>query len=129
VYGSRASIPQAMELRYEPPLGMPLSMQPGQALEREQKMAMTLGGAKQATTHRRRFAYIGRESLQTPLGTLDTCHFRVSMNDSPYFDVWQAAGGPYRGHMVRTLMAKERRDPEAGVLIEVLKIDYASAGK
>lgn len=102
---------------FEPPFSFPIDMKPGQVVN--QKLSIT----KNRTFYGQsdslsipatgELTYHGREKLETPLGTFDTCKLSLKItigasviSKDATQELWLAAEGPYRGQLLKGSDAK-----------------------
>lgn len=114
---------------YSPPLSFPIDMKPGQVVQQKISFTktQTTDGSIDSTSSAAatgELVYHGREKLDTPLGSFNTCKFslKVTVGSAPLAKVivnelWQAAEGPYRGQVLKGI------DPKSPML--VTKMSYS----
>lgn len=114
---------------YSPPLSFPIDMKPGQVIQQKISFTKTQTASGRITSTSSAAAtgelvYIGREKLDTPVGTFNTCKFslKVTVGTSSLAkvtvnEIWQAAEGPYRGQVLKGI------DPKSPML--VTKMTYS----
>lgn len=125
---------QVLTQVYDPPVSTPLDMQPGQTVKRDHKNQFTIvakagsGTTSLSETVEDQFTYVGRESLQTAMGTLNVCKFNndfVSEGASgrvvANIQTWVVAEGPYQGRTVKIASSSSNGRPST---YEVTKITY-----
>lgn len=127
-YGADPVEGQSTRIVYVPPLATPVSMLPGQTITQEYDVVLqnaTLPSFQQ-------IVYVGRERIETPMGTFDSCHFSSLGGERggddttlPRHDVWIAAEGPYRGQNLRSRTQAMGTNPEK--LVEAISMDYRPA--
>ncbi|MGJ7614721.1 MULTISPECIES: hypothetical protein [unclassified Variovorax] len=114
---------------YEPPFSFPVDIKSGQVVKQQTSVSKkeVLNGRSGATTSLQANAeltYIGREKLETAMGTFDTCKLSLKMTIGGSVltkefanEFWVAAEGPYRGQFLKGL------DPKAPMV--VTKMTYS----
>jgi hypothetical protein len=114
---------------YTPPFSFPIDMKPGQVASQQSSVTKTstfnsysyptisLPASAELTYH-------GREKLETPMGTFDTCKLslKITVGASPISkeatkEFWLAAEGPYRGQLLKGV------DPKSPMV--VTKMTYS----
>lgn len=116
-YGHSGGRPPFVSSReIKPPKAFPVSMDVGQTIRQSYSVTVERNGpaglfqefwdAEESRT------YIGREVVKTPLGDLESCRFKIKENlnassgsTSSFSEekaVWIAAGGSYRGLVLKT---------------------------
>lgn len=108
---------------FTPPFSFPVDMKAGQVASQQSSVieTRTFNGRSDPTTSlpaMGELTYHGREKLETPLGTFDTCKFslRVAVGVSAISmgatkEMWLAAEGPYRGQLLKGV------DPKSPALV------------
>jgi len=98
---------------YEPPFSFPVDMKPGQVASQKSTVTKTKvvdGRTDPATSFPAtgELTYAGREKLETPLGTFDTCKLSLkitvgasAISTDATREFWLAAEGPYRGQLLK----------------------------
>jgi hypothetical protein len=98
---------------YAPPITFPVDMKPGQVVSQQTSFTKTETSNGNIDSTRSlpatgELTYHGREKLETPLGTFDTCKFslKVTAGTAPLAkvivnEIWQASEGPYRGQVLK----------------------------
>lgn len=98
---------------YEPPFSFPVDMKPGQVASQKSTITKTKvfdGRSDPATSipATGELTYHGREKLETPLGTFDTCKLSLKItvgasvvSTDATREFWLAAEGPYRGQLLK----------------------------
>lgn len=127
-YGADPIEGQPTQIMYVPPLVTPVSMVPGQTITQEYDVVqqnVTIPSFQQ-------IVYVGRERIETPVGTFESCHFSSLGGERggddttlPRHDVWIAAEGPYRGQNLKSRTRAMGNRPE--VLVEAISMDYRPA--
>ncbi|SDD43594.1 hypothetical protein SAMN05192589_106146 [Paracidovorax valerianellae] len=125
---------QVLTQVYDPPVSTPLDMQPGQVVKRDHKNQFTIvpkaGSAPSSfsETVEDQFTYVGRESLQTAMGSLNVCKFNndfVTVGPTgravANIQTWVVAEGPYQGRLVKIATSSSNGRPST---YEVTKITY-----
>jgi len=98
---------------FEPPLSFPVDMKPGQVVT--QKLSITKNSVFYGQSQpglsipaAGELTYHGREKLETPLGTFDTCKISLKItvgasviSKDTTHELWLAAEGPYRGQLLK----------------------------
>lgn len=114
---------------YEPPFSFPVDMKAGQVVKQQTSVSKkeVFNGREGTTTSLQANAeltYIGREKLETAVGTFDTCKLslKITIGGSVLTkefanEFWVAAEGPYRGQFLKGL------DPKAPMV--VTKMTYS----
>lgn len=127
-YGGHPVEGQSMRIVYLPPLVTPVSMMPGQTITQEYdvvQQSATIPGVQQ-------LVYVGRERIETPMGTFESCHFSsvgggtaADLATLPRHEFWVAAEGPFRGQHLKSRIQAMGTHPER--LVEVISMDYRPA--
>ncbi|UVH56374.1 hypothetical protein NWF24_26545 [Variovorax paradoxus] len=103
---------------YAPPFSFPVDMKPGQVVKQQISFTKTetIDGRIDSTSSAPatgELIYYGREKLETPLGTFNTCKFslKITVGSAPLAKVtvselWQASEGPYRGQVLKGIDPK-----------------------
>ncbi|WP_369646040.1 hypothetical protein [Variovorax sp. V118] len=99
---------------FTPPFAFPVDMAPGQVVSQQSTAAKTSvlngrsNGATVSLPARGELTYHGREQLETPLGTFNTCKLSLKITVGASVIVkeatrefWLAAEGPYRGQLLK----------------------------
>ncbi|MDP9996038.1 hypothetical protein J2W28_001783 [Variovorax boronicumulans] len=106
---------------FEPPLSFPVDMKPGQVAT--QKLSITTSSAFFGQNQpgisipaAGELTYHGREKLETPMGTFDTCKISLKITVGASMiskdithELWLAAEGPYRGQLLKGSDAKSSK--------------------
>ena len=135
-YGSIAQVAtQVITVTFDPPVAGPVDMQPGQVASGSYKIktvvVSTADGSKIESEYpvSRDLTYVGREALQTEMGTFNACKFTnkqtTGTGETAFvttFTTWVAAEGAHRSQLLKihTLPADSR--PE--VTTERIKMTY-----
>ncbi|MDA7415366.1 hypothetical protein PGB34_03225 [Xenophilus arseniciresistens] len=113
VYGARSvstleSQTTTIVTVYDPPLTSPKDQQPGQVVTHNSTARITVtqtDGSSSSTESavKTQATYIGRETVQTPLGDFaNACKFKTVFDNSPSSNLsWVPSDGPYRGQVVK----------------------------
>jgi len=93
-----------------PPSRQPIAMEPGQTYEFTYTTKNEYAAHVEENTTTKSYTYVGRETLQSAVGTFAACKFTSHGVNTPIntsFDmvIWVAAEGPYRGFALRTEVA------------------------
>lgn len=114
---------------YTPPFSFPIDMKPGQVASQQSSVKKTtiFNGRSDPTISlpaTGELTYHGREKLETPMGTFDTCKLslKITVGASPISkeatkEFWLAAEGPYRGQLLKGV------DPKSPMV--VTKMTYS----
>jgi hypothetical protein len=108
---------------FSPPFAFPVDMKAGQVVSQGSSITKTTivngrGNPSTSLPATGELTYHGREQLETPLGTFNTCKFTskitigasmITKNSTNVF--WVASDGPYRGQMLKGT------DPKAPMLV------------
>jgi hypothetical protein len=98
---------------YEPPFTFPVDMKPGQVASQKSTVTKTKvvdGRSDPATSIAAtgELTYVGREKLETPVGTFDTCKLSLKItvgasviSTDATREFWLAAEGPYQGQLLK----------------------------
>ncbi|WP_143713801.1 DUF3108 domain-containing protein [Variovorax sp. RO1] len=98
---------------FTPPFAFPVDMTPGQVVSQQSTVAKTpvLNGSSGTTVSlpaSGELTYHGREQLDTPLGTFNTCKLSLKITVGASVitkeatrEFWLAAEGPYRGQLLK----------------------------
>ena len=114
-YGSIAQVAtQVITVTFDPPVGGPVDMQPGQVASGSTKIKTvaisTADGSKIESEYpvSRDLTYVGRETLQTEMGAFNACKFTNRQTTGTgetssvtTFTTWVAAEGAYRGQLLK----------------------------
>lgn len=112
-YGARSQLQEgySVETVFDPPLSVPADLQPGQTVDRSYNIVITTvvpdsPPSTDTTSTQVQITYVGRETVQTPLGSIaNACKFSTrstAQNGTVNHSVtWVPADGPYRGQNVR----------------------------
>ncbi|MET3184183.1 UNVERIFIED_ORG: hypothetical protein ABIC43_007379 [Variovorax guangxiensis] len=107
---------------YAPPLSFPVEMKPGQVARQQisYTKTSTVDGRVDWTNSvpaTGELTYHGREKLESPLGSFNTCKFslKITVGSGALAQVmtselWQAAEGPYRGQVLKGI------DPQSSMV-------------
>lgn len=103
---------------YSPPFSFPVDMTPGQTVSQRTSVSKShvadgSSGTATSSPAKAELVYYGREKLETPLGSFDTCKLslKITVSSSGITkdmtnEFWLAAEGPYRGQMLKGLDPK-----------------------
>lgn len=103
---------------YEPPFSFPVDMKAGQVVKQQSTISKkeVLNGREGTTTSLQANAeltYIGREKLETAVGTFDTCKLALKITIGASVltkefanEFWVAAEGPYQGQFLKGIDPK-----------------------
>lgn len=106
---------------FEPPFSFPVDMKPGQVVNQKSSItkSSTVNGRSESSTSipaTGELIYHGREKLETPLGTFDTCKLSLKITVGASVitkdatqELWLAAEGPYRGQLLKGSDAKSSK--------------------
>lgn len=106
---------------FEPPFSFPVDMKPGQVVSQKSSVTKSTvfnGRSESATSipATGELTYQGREKLETPLGTFDTCKLSLKItvgasviSKDTTQELWLAAEGPYRGQLLKGSDAKSTK--------------------
>ena len=106
---------------FEPPFSFPVDMKPGHVVSQKSSITknVTFNGRSESATSvpaTGELTYHGREKLETPLGTFDTCKLTLKITVGASVisrdttqELWLAAEGPYRGQLLKGSDAKSSR--------------------
>ena len=98
---------------YEPPFSFPVDMKPGQVASQKSSITKTTviddrSDSATSIPATGELTYVGREKLETPLGTFDTCKLSLKITVGASVitkdatrEFWLAAEGPYRGQLLK----------------------------
>lgn len=117
LYGTIAS---GVTTTYEPPLSIPVSLPLAQAVDRAYQARVVSAGVTTFFAVTQSITYEGRETLQTPVGTFNTCRVlaiitTTSNGGAPVLvsgRSWIAAEGPYRGQRLKYVGQPTANTPE-----------------
>lgn len=112
-----------------PPRRQPVAMEPGQTFDFTYTTRNEYADRVEEGTTTTAYTYVGRETLQSAVGTFAVCKFTTHQVDTPItsspttqtFDKisWVAAEGPYRGFELRTEVVAQY--PNAPTIRQVLQ--------
>ncbi|MFP3496509.1 hypothetical protein SB759_19960 [Pseudomonas sp. SIMBA_059] len=132
-HGAGASLTTTL---YNPPPATPLDLQPGQTVTVNYKSQTVSSGAKVEFEVTEKLTYNGRETIKTPLGTFETCHFTNEIStgsisgNEPKRKVmvqnWFPAEGPYRGQSIKSVSPSGKEGQDR--VVEVVKMRYETRG-
>lgn len=117
---------------YNPPPSVPIDLQPGQTVSVSYKNKAVSAGATVEFDVSEKLTYNGRETIETALGTFNTCKFTneistesASMKQPKRVMIvqnWFPAQGPYRGQSIKSVSSAADGAPER--ISEVIKLQY-----
>jgi len=117
----------------EPPIARPIAMQPGEKTA-STTVVKTVQGSNDEIRNEEKvtttITYVGREAVNTPMGTINACRFSGSSqvvyeNGSGFTqtsDQWVAAEGPYRGQELKLVVQDSQMQGSAQFI--ATKITY-----
>lgn len=130
-YGQRSGTGNSTVTTTEAPaVSIPLEMQPGQTIKLTRRSTSVSSASTSAVDVTEDLTYVGRETLQSPVGTFSTCRFSSVTTTTPdqgsafvtSATTWIAAEGPYRGQMLKTYVPAEGNRVET--TSEVTRMTY-----
>lgn len=130
-YGQRTGTGSSTVTTTEAPaVTIPRAMQPGQTVKLTRRSTSVSSASTTSLNVTEDLTYIGRETLQSPVGTFSTCRFASVITTTPdqgsafvtSATTWIAAEGPYRGQMLKTYVPTEGNRVET--TSEVTRMTY-----